>query len=200
MKQFLKGLDKEGDCFKYLCVKFPTITEEKLKAGVFDGPQIRRLLNDPAFISTMQSAKLDAWNAFAVVATNLLGNIKAENYRPLVGNLLQAFQMIGCNISVKVHFLHSHVDYFPDNLGAVSEGQEKRFHQDIKTMEERYQGYWSDSMMVDYCWCLIRECTDTTYSRSAKKETSCLRYVSSLRYVKVLALFCFISWTYIRYG
>ena len=148
----------------------------------------------------MQSAKLDAWNAFAVVVTNLLGNIKAENYRPLVGNLLQDFQMIGCNMSVKVHFWHSHVDYFPDNLGAVSEGQEERFHQDIKTMEERYQGYWSDSMMADYCLCLIRDCTETTYSRSAKKETSCLRYVSSLRYVKVLALFCFISWTYISYG
>ena len=169
MKQFLKGLDKEGDCFKYLCVKFPTITEEKLKAGVFDGPQIRRLLNDPAFISTMQSAKLDAWNAFAVVATNLLGNIKAENYRPLVGNLLPAFQMIGCNISVKVHFLHSHVDYFPDNLGAVSKEQGERFHQDIKTMEKRYQGYWSESMMAVNCWCFIRECTDTTYSRRAKQ-------------------------------
>ena len=41
MKQFGKTLDKEGDCFKYLCVKFPVITEEKFKAGVFDGPQIR---------------------------------------------------------------------------------------------------------------------------------------------------------------
>ena len=38
MKQFVKALDKERHCFKYLCVKFPTITEEKLKAGVFDGP------------------------------------------------------------------------------------------------------------------------------------------------------------------
>ena len=148
----------------------------------------------------MQSAELDAWNAFAAVVTNFLGNTKAENYRLLVGNLLQAFQMLGCNMSVKVHFLHSHVDYFPDNLGAVSEEQGERFHQDTKMMEKRYQGYWSESMMADYCWCLIRECTDTTYSRRAKKENSCLRYAFSLRYVKLLALFCFISWTYISYG
>ena len=60
MKQFVKTLDKEGDCFKYLCVKFSAITEGKLKAGVFDGPQIRGLMNDPAFITSMQSAKLDA--------------------------------------------------------------------------------------------------------------------------------------------
>ena len=151
MKQFLKALDKEGDCFEYPCVKFPVITEEKFKAGVFDGPQIRQLLNDPGFISTMQSAELDAWNAFAVVVTNFLGNTKAENYRLLVGNLLQVFQMLGCNMTVKVHFSHSHVDYFPDNLGAVSEEQRERFHQDIKTMKKRYQGYWSESMTAGNC-------------------------------------------------
>ena len=30
---------------------------------------------------------------------------------------------------VKVHFLHSHVDYFPDNLGTVSEEQDTRVHE-----------------------------------------------------------------------
>ena len=43
-------------------------------------------------------------------------------------------------MSVKVHFLHSHLDYFPENLGAMSEEQGERFHQDLKTMEKRYQG------------------------------------------------------------
>jgi len=35
-------------------------------------------------------------------------------------------------MSVKVHFLHSHLDYFPENLGAMSEEQGERFHQDLK--------------------------------------------------------------------
>ena len=30
----------------------------------------------------------------------------------------------------------------PPNLGAVSDEQDERFHQDIATMEERYQGRW----------------------------------------------------------
>ena len=94
-KQFVKALDKKGDCFKYLCVKFSAITEENLKAGVFDGPQIRGLLNDPVFISTTHLAERDEWNVFAAVVTNILGNTKAENYRLLVGNLLQVFQMLG---------------------------------------------------------------------------------------------------------
>jgi hypothetical protein len=32
------------------------------------------------------------------------------------------------------------VDYFPENLGAVSEEQGERFHKDIKGMETWYQG------------------------------------------------------------
>ena len=40
MKQFVKALDKEGEYFKYLCTKYPWLTYEKIKAGIFDGPQI----------------------------------------------------------------------------------------------------------------------------------------------------------------
>ena len=76
-----------------------------------------------------------------------------------------------CNMSVKVHFLSSHLDYFPNNLGAVSEKQGKRLHQGIKTMVKRYQGRWSINMMADYCWCLKRDSVqDTRYSRKSKKR------------------------------
>ena len=42
MKQFVKALYKDGDCFKYICMKFPDLTIEKSKAGIFDEPQIRK--------------------------------------------------------------------------------------------------------------------------------------------------------------
>ena len=38
IKQFNKALDKDGDCFTYLCQAFPGLTMEKLKAGIFDSP------------------------------------------------------------------------------------------------------------------------------------------------------------------
>ena len=41
MKQFFKALDKDGDCFQYICRSFPSLSNEKLKADIFDGPQIR---------------------------------------------------------------------------------------------------------------------------------------------------------------
>jgi hypothetical protein len=31
MKQFVKALPKERECFKYLCKKFPSLSDAKLK-------------------------------------------------------------------------------------------------------------------------------------------------------------------------
>ena len=41
MKQFVKALPVTGDCFNFICRAFPSFTIQKLKAGIFDGPQIR---------------------------------------------------------------------------------------------------------------------------------------------------------------
>jgi len=57
-------------------------------------------------------------------------------------------------MSLKIHFLHSHLDFFLENLDAVSDEQGERFHQDIHLMEKRYQGFWNESMLADYCWML----------------------------------------------
>lgn len=55
MKNFVKVLDKGGRGFAYLGQKFPRVSREKLKAGVFDGPQIRK------FIKTLNSKNV--WNS-----------------------------------------------------------------------------------------------------------------------------------------
>ena len=49
-------------------------------------------------------------------------------------------------MSLKIHFQHSHLDFFPDNLSDVSEEQGD-IHQDIRLMEKRYQGRWNINMM-----------------------------------------------------
>ena len=68
-------------------------------------------------------------------------------------------------MSIKLHFLNSHLDQFPDNLGAVSDELGERFHQDLKIMEERYRGHWDKSMMADYCWSIKQNCPDEVYKR-----------------------------------
>ena len=100
-----------------------------------------------------------------------LGNTKASNYRNLVDVMLQNFQALGARMSIKPHYLFSHLDYFPENLGDVREEQGKRFHQDIRTMEERYQGGWDPHAMADYCWTLIRDCTEQIHIWKSYKRT-----------------------------
>ncbi|UYV83539.1 hypothetical protein LAZ67_23001414 [Cordylochernes scorpioides] len=71
-------------------------------------------------------------------------------------------------MSLKIHFLHSHLDFLPDNLGAVSDEHCERFHQDISSMEKRYQGKWSPGMLADYCWTLKK---DRLFSRENRQES-----------------------------
>ena len=80
-----------------------------------------------------------------------MGNVKAPNYKLIVANMINKFKTLGCLMSLKLHFLHNRLDFFPENLGDVSEKQGERFHQDIKEMEKRYQGRWNITMMGDYC-------------------------------------------------
>ncbi|UYV73968.1 hypothetical protein LAZ67_11001635 [Cordylochernes scorpioides] len=70
------------------------------------------------------------------------GNRRDDNYKELVQNVLKRYEALGVNMSIKVHYLHSHLDKFPDNLGAYSDEQGERFHQDIEVMKKRYQGVW----------------------------------------------------------
>jgi hypothetical protein len=53
MKQFLKVLNKDGSCTEYVAHKLPGLNMEKLKAGIFDGPKMRQLINDPHFTASM---------------------------------------------------------------------------------------------------------------------------------------------------
>ena len=51
MTQFVKALDKEGDCFNYITQKFHQFSPAKLKVGILDGPHIRKLLKNDIFIT-----------------------------------------------------------------------------------------------------------------------------------------------------
>ena len=96
-------------------------------------------------------------------------NRKAPSYIELVEHTIDSYKNMGCNMSLKIHFLHSHLDFFPSNCGDVSDEHGERFHQDIAVMEKRYQGRWSPSMLADYCWTLVRNQPNLPYSRKTKR-------------------------------
>jgi len=78
--------------------------------------------------------------------------------------------MLGCNTSIKLHYLKSHLDKFPDNLGDVSEEQSERFHQDFQIKEDRYQGWNDTHMIADYCWSLKLVCRSKSHERKSLKH------------------------------
>ena len=83
----------------------------------------------------MNNVERSAWNSFKDVVMKFLGNQKDPDFENVVKNMLCDFKNLGCSMSFKLHFLNSHLNYFPENSGAVSEEQGERFHQDIKEME-----------------------------------------------------------------
>jgi hypothetical protein len=155
MKNSVKAMDQTGPAFRYLAEKFPGMSAAKIKEGVFIGVfighQIRKPFRDEQFDHILSGNEKRAWNDFRLVATKFVGNNKAGNYRELVENLLLSYEELGCNMSLKIHFLHSHLDCFPENCGALSDEHGERFHRDIAAIEKRYQDKWCSSMLADYC-------------------------------------------------
>jgi len=78
---------------------------------------------------------------------------------------------MGCNMSLKIHFLDFHLDFFPDNLGAVGDEQGEHFHHDISALEKRYQGQRSARKLSDYCWTMKRDVPDAKHRRKSTTLT-----------------------------
>lgn len=95
--------------------------------------------------------------AFEIVAYKYLGKHKSFNYRTLVENMLKTFRNMGWNMSSKLHILHSHLDVFTSKIGYVIDEHDECFYQDFFTVEKHYQGKWSQTLLVGYCWQLKRE-------------------------------------------
>ena len=55
-------------------------------------------------------------------------------------------------MSLKVHFLETHLNFFYKNLGNVSDEHDKRFHQDVAIIEKRFKEKGSVGMLANYCW------------------------------------------------
>ena len=139
-----------------------------MKEGIFVGPHIRKLTRNPIFNAKLDSFEREAWVSFVVVTKGFLGNTRASNYKELVSNLLRDYKALGCNMSLKIHFLHSHLDFFPPNLGAVNYEHGERFHQDLMVMENRYDNEWTTNMPADYGWTILRDNEQYSFKRQAK--------------------------------
>ena len=92
------------------------MSDAKIKAGVFVGPKIKKLMNDSEFYGMLLPCDKWAWDSFVVVVQGFLGNKKDENYRQLVDNLLKSYKGMGCRMSLKLHMMHCHLDFILNQI------------------------------------------------------------------------------------
>ena len=113
MIQLVKTLDKSERCFDYIFFSgFSGLSIEKKKSCKFDGPQIRQLLRDTSFVSSMNPIEARGWMAFTNVVKDFLRNKKAHNCKELVADLLSSFQDLEGNMSIKFRYLKKSLGFF----------------------------------------------------------------------------------------
>lgn len=81
------------------------VSLEKVNARIFYGLQIKQLINDHHLVDFMNETERKAWDLFILVVKNFPDNHKAENYVDLLNIMLNNFRYLGCNMSIKVHYL-----------------------------------------------------------------------------------------------
>ncbi|KAF2366395.1 hypothetical protein FHG87_002845 [Trinorchestia longiramus] len=119
IKNFAKALDREGGRFVFFHQKFRRKSMEKIEAGIFDGPQIRVLVSikDTSFDDALNPAGLSVWLSLKSVIANFLGNHRSAQYQKVVDELMENFRRLCACMLVKMHFLRSYRDYFPEICG-----------------------------------------------------------------------------------
>ena len=68
---------------------------------------------------------IDEKPTFVLVMKSFLMNYKITNYIEIVNSIIDNFRDLGCNTSINVHYLHSHLDSIPENLSDNREEQDE---------------------------------------------------------------------------
>jgi hypothetical protein len=84
--------------------KFP-----KIKEGIFIGvgPRFKELIQVKQFDEDLYETERNAWR----ICNDVLGNHKAVNYQDVVQGRLTSCKAMGCSMSLKIHFLKSHLHF-----------------------------------------------------------------------------------------
>ena len=110
-KQFVKALDKDSFAFAYLAEKFLSLSKAKIKEDILLDSQIRKIVLDETFNTYLTRKEKFALESFKKICHNFLGKHLSEDYVQGVNDLLRYYHDMGCNMLLKVHVLHSHLDF-----------------------------------------------------------------------------------------
>jgi hypothetical protein len=121
----------------YLKNQLPRIIDSINKEGVFVGPEITELIQDIKFENQLSEVEKAAWKSLKKSLPIFGENHKAEQCCDVVADFVPSYKSMGCNMSIKFHILDSDLDFFPENLRALSTEHREQFCHDIFTIEEQ---------------------------------------------------------------
>ncbi|KYN18083.1 hypothetical protein ALC57_09591 [Trachymyrmex cornetzi] len=82
---------------------------------------------------------------------NILNAFVNDNYKKIVAEMISAFHAMKVNMSLKIHFLHNHLNFFPPNL------MMNAFTKTIAIIEKRFKGKDIRHMLGEYCWSIVHD-------------------------------------------
>lgn len=126
IKNFVKKVDKAINLFRFWKLNFLLLVRSKSSKEFLGVPRLSNFLKIRRLLNT-KIVKQD-WFAFQNLCENFLDSKKIYDYISNVKEWLSVYKAIGCNMSLKMHFLYSHQDFFPGKLGAVIDKHEGWFH------------------------------------------------------------------------
>ena len=103
VNQFVKALNQASAAFQHIRQMFPKVSDAKISAGIFVGPQIKVMLAYKELEDKMSAVEKEAWIAFRHVVHSFLSNNKSGNYKELVENLIVRYIDMKSRMSIKPH-------------------------------------------------------------------------------------------------
>lgn len=172
MNQF-PNLDLEYyETLKFIRKTFKRKTWAKIKAGTFNGAEIRRLVRKTAeFESKMPELLRNAWRSYVDVCDNFLGLNRSDDYAEKIKLLIKNYKAQHCLMSIKIHYLSCHLDKFPSNCGLLSDQKGENFHQQLLWAEKAYSNGNHDVMLADFNWFLNAETNWNLLSRKTSRRS-----------------------------
>ena len=101
------------------------------------------------------------------ICKDFLGNHKAANYQNVVKDMLTSYKSMGCNMSLKIHFLESLFDFFFQKISAKSvTNTVKDFTNTFWLWKSGTKASWSQ-----VCWQTIAEHWREVYLKPVTGES-----------------------------
>ena len=101
-------------------------------------------MQDKQFDEDLNETERNACLSFKRIWKDFLGNHKAANYQDVVQDLFSSYEAVGCHISLKIQFLESLLDFFPENLVEFSDVYSERCLWKNSTKAIGHQIFWQN--------------------------------------------------------